>query len=74
MKKGNLRAVNAPAGKGSWALVGAEELDQLRDCWSAYREVTDLRKGPMDPVDALHCTGAILRAVKALVTTSDLDR
>lgn len=72
MRNGNLRAVDPP-GPGGAAFVGAEELDQLKDSWSQYRATTDPRNGPLDPVEALHCTGAVLRAVNAVITTCDRD-
>lgn len=45
------------------ASVGARQLGQLKNRWVEYRSTTDPRNGPVDPVEALHRTGALLHAV-----------
>ena len=51
------------------ATVGARQLGQLKNHWSAYRSITDPRNGPIDPVEALHRTGDILHAVGDVITS-----
>lgn len=51
------------------ATVGARQLGQLKNHWSEYRSITDPRNGPIDPVQALHQTGAILHAVGDVITS-----
>src|SRR4029453_11587232 len=51
------------------ATVGARQLRQLKSQWSEYRSVTDPHNGPIDPVEALHRTGAILHAVADVITS-----
>ena len=53
----------------STATVGARQLRQLRNDWSEYRSLTDPGNGPLDPVEALHRTGAILHAVSDVLTS-----
>lgn len=52
------------------ATVGARQLGRLKNQWSEYRSITDPRNGPIDPVEALHRTGAILHAVGDVITSA----
>lgn len=63
-QKKNVQDVTAPT-----ATVGARQLGQLKNRWSEYRSLTDPRNGPIDPVEALHRTGAILHAVSDVITS-----
>jgi hypothetical protein len=60
----NVQELAAPT-----ATVGARQLGQLKSRWSEYRSLTDPRNGPIDPVEALHRTGAILHAVDEVITS-----
>lgn len=51
------------------ATVGARQLGQLKDRWTEYRSVSDLRNGPIDPVEALQRTGALLHAVGDVISS-----
>lgn len=51
------------------ATVGAWQLRKLKSQWSEYRSITDPRNGPIDPIEALHRTGAILHAVGDVITS-----
>lgn len=51
------------------ATVGARQLGKLKRQWSEYRSITDPRNGPIDPIEALHRTGAILHAVGDVITS-----
>jgi hypothetical protein len=53
------------------ATVGARPLGQLKSRWAEYRSLTDPRNGPIDPVEALHRTGAILQAVGDVITSEE---
>lgn len=63
-QKKNVQDVGA-----STATVGARQLGQLKHRWFEYRTLTDPRNGPLDPVEALHRTGAILHAVSEVITS-----
>lgn len=60
---------NVQDGTVQTATVGARQLGQLKSRWSEYRSIIDPRNGPVDPVEALHCTGALLHAVGDVITS-----
>lgn len=70
MRQGHLRLLENPSAPNALFPVGAEELNELTSRWSAYQAVTDPKYGPLDPVAALHCMGAVLRAVEDVITTA----
>lgn len=51
------------------ATVGARQFGQLKNRWSEYLSITDPHNGPIDPVEALHRTGALLYAVADVITS-----
>jgi hypothetical protein len=63
------QVINIQDGAAPMAAVGARQLGQLKNRWSEYRSVTDPRNGPIDPVEALHRTGALLHAVGDVITS-----
>jgi hypothetical protein len=63
------QVINIQDGAAPIAAVGARQLGQLKNRWSEYRSVTDPRNGPIDPVEALHRTGALLHAVGDVITS-----
>jgi hypothetical protein len=69
MKENQHEAMNIQDGTLLTATVGARQLGQLKNRWSEYRAITDPRNGPVDPVEALHRTGAILHAVGDVITS-----
>lgn len=52
-------------------MVGAGQLGQLKRRWAEYRFVTDPGNGPIDPVEALHLTGALLHAVGDVIASEE---
>jgi hypothetical protein len=69
MREKQHQAMNIQDGTLPTATVGARQLGQLKSRWSEYRSLTDPRNGPIDPVEALHRTGAILSAVGDVITS-----
>jgi hypothetical protein len=63
------QVTNIQDGTAPMATVGARQLGQLKNRWSEYRSITDPHNGPLDPIEALHRTGAILHAVGDVITS-----
>ena len=51
--------------------VGARQFGQLKHRWFEYRSITGPRNGPIDPLEALHSTGALLHAVGDAISSEE---
>lgn len=51
------------------AVVGARQLGRLQHRWNEYCSVADPSNGPIDPVQALRRTGALLNAIGDIITS-----
>jgi hypothetical protein len=60
-------------GKKLTVRVGRREFEDLREAWAAYREVTDLGNGALDPVLAMRRSGDVLRSVDRFLATVDSE-
>jgi hypothetical protein len=69
MSEQQQQVMNLQDGALPMASVGARQLGKLKHRWSEYRSITDPRNGPIDPVEALHRTGALLHAVGDVITS-----
>ena len=69
MRETQYQRTNAQDPPVPTATVGARQLGQLKSRWFEYCSITDPRNGPIDPVEALHRTGALLHAVGDVITS-----
>ena len=69
MRENQHQVTNIQDGTSPTATVGARQFGQLKNRWSEYRSITDPRNGPIDPVEALHRTGALLHAIGDVITS-----
>jgi hypothetical protein len=53
--------------------VAKREFENLTAAWVAYLAATQSSTVPVDPVLAMQRTGTILRSLKAVITTLDVE-
>lgn len=70
MNEEHLQLKNVQDATPVTATVGARQFGKLRHEWSEYCSITDPRNGPIDPVAALHRTGAVLHAVGDVIVSA----
>ncbi|WP_247041159.1 hypothetical protein [Arthrobacter rhizosphaerae] len=70
MNEEHLQLMNVQDATAVLATVGARQFGQLKHEWSEYCSITDPRNGPIDPVAALHRTGALLHAVGDVIVSA----
>lgn len=70
MNEEHLQLKNVQDATPVTATVGARQFGKLRHEWSEYCSITDPRNGPIDPVAALHRTGALLHAVGDVIVSA----
>lgn len=70
MNTEHLQLTNVQDATAVTATVGARQFGQLKHEWAAYCSITDPRNGPIDPVAALHSTGALLHAVGDVIVSA----
>lgn len=70
MNEEHLQLMNVQDATAVTASVGARQFGQLKREWSEYCSITDPRNGPVDPVAALHRTGALLHAVGDVIVSA----
>lgn len=69
MRQGHLHVAEKTSTTSRSVLVGADQINELTERWTDYRAIVDPQNGPVDPVEALHRTGAVLRAIEDVIVS-----